>query len=202
MHGRRRWRLLALCCLLLLPGPLRGQTAANRISPEADSANSKEAQAVSTLRRPVTTAPAGFNFTQLARAAGTIFSGTVTAIARRSASPSHPLETVAITFHVEEGLRGAAAGSDFTILQWIGVWSGGQRYRVGEHVLIFLYPSSHLGLTSSVAGPLGRFSVDGAGRVLLSAQHLSAFRSNPVLGGKSRATVSDFARAVQIAEER
>jgi len=145
--------------------------------------------------------PGTIGFPQIARAAGTIFSGTVTAIARRPATRSQAVETVAITFHVERALRGTTPGDNLTISQWIGLWSTGQRYRVGERVLLFLYPPSKLGLTSSVAGPMGRFSVDPLGRVLLSAQHLSAFRTDPVLGGKSRVVFSDFALAVQRASE-
>jgi hypothetical protein len=111
------------------------------------------------------------------------------------------VETVAITFHIENAIRGATPGEDLTISQWIGLWAGGQRYRVGEHVLLFLYPPSKLGLTSCVAGGMGRFNVDQWGRVLLSAQHLLAFRADPVLGGKSRLPFSDFALAVRRASE-
>jgi len=136
-------------------------------------------------------------FPQMARAAGTIFSGTVTRVARPRTTRGQTLETVAITFHVERAIRGATPGEEFSISQWIGLWSNGQRYRVGERVLLFLYAPSKLGLTSCVAAPMGRFDVDGAGRVLLTAQHLSAFRADPVLGGKSRARFSDFALAVR-----
>ena len=56
---------------------------------------------------------------------------------------------------------------------------------------------------SPVASPplMGRFTIDPLGRVLLSAQHLSAFQADPVLGGKSRVSFSDFALAVQRAGE-
>jgi len=137
----------------------------------------------------------------IARAAGAIFSGTVTLIARRPASSSQAVETFVITFHIENAIRGATPGEDLTISQWIGLWSSGQRYRVGERVLLFLYPPSKLGLTSCVAGAMGRFTIDPRGRVLLSAQHLSAFRADPVLGGKSRVSFSDLASAVQRAGE-
>jgi hypothetical protein len=68
-------------------------------------------------------------------------------------------------------------------------------------VLLFLYPPSKLGLTSCVGGTIGRFAIDPWGRVLLSAQHLAAFRADPVLGGKSRLRFSDFALAVRRASE-
>ena len=107
------------------------------------------------------------------------------------------MKTVAITFHVERAIRGVRPGQNLTIRQWIGLWASGQRYRVGEHVLLLLYPPSKLGLTSSVAGPMGRFAIDPLGRILLSDEHLAAFRRDPTLGGKSRASLSEFAQAVK-----
>ena len=144
---------------------------------------------------------------QISRAAGMIFSGRVTAIARgpstakassaRRLSKSQPIETVDITFHVERAIRGVRNGETLTIVQWAGLWSGAQHYEVGQRLLLFLYPPSRLGLTSSVGGTLGRFSVDSAGRILLSQQHLSVFAADPVLGGKSRILFSDFAQNVR-----
>lgn len=130
-----------------------------------------------------------------------IFSGTVKSVERRPATRSSAVQTVEVTFHVDRAIRGATSGEDLTISQWIGLWTSGQRYRVGERVLLFLYPPSKLGLTSSVAGPMGRFNLDTRGSVLLSAHHLSAFRTDPVFGGKPRVRFSDFALAVRRACE-
>lgn len=121
----------------------------------------------------------------------------MTAITRHPATQAQTVETVAITFHVERAIRGASPGTDLTVDQWMGLWSSGQRYRVGERVLLFLYPPSKLGLTSAVGAEIGRFRVDPAGRVMLSAQQLSAFRADPVLAGKSRVAFNDFALAMQ-----
>jgi hypothetical protein len=140
-------------------------------------------------------------FSQIARAAGIIFWGTVSHIEPRPATRGQSVETVAITFHVENAIRGATRGENLTILQWIGLWSSGQRYRIGERVLLFLYPRSKLGLTSVVAGPMGRFAVDPGGRVLLTARHFSEFRVDARLGGKSRILFRDFALAVRQACE-
>jgi hypothetical protein len=144
--------------------------------------------------------PQAIAFRRMVHAAGIIFSGTVTNIEQRPTSGS-PLETVAITFHVENAIRGASPGENLTISQWIGLWSSGQRYRVGERVTLFLYPASKLGLTSSVSGPMGRFEMDAAHHVLISEQHRWAFRDDPVLAGKSRVTVREFALAVRKANE-
>jgi hypothetical protein len=151
-------------------------------------------------RVPVTR-PRLFGFPAFSRAAGMIFSGTVTKIEQRPASWGQSVETVAVTFHIESALRGATAGRNLTINQWIGLWSSGQRYAIGERVLLFLYRKSKLGLTSCVGGPLGHFEIDRTGRVVLTAQQLSAFRKDPVVGGKSRARLSDFALAVSHAGE-
>jgi hypothetical protein len=137
----------------------------------------------------------------LVRAAGIIFSGTVTRVEARSRANAQTVSTVAITFHVENALRGSTSGRELTIYEWAGVWSSGQRYRVGERVFVFLYPRSKLGLTSSVAGPVGRFAVDTRGTMALSPQHVSLLRRHPVLGGKSRVSLSDFALAVRQAHE-
>ena len=150
---------------------------------------------------PRSVAAQTFGFPQLAHAAGLIFSGTVTGIARHPATGAQSVETVAISFHVESAIRGTVPGADLAISQWIGTWSDEQRYRVGERLLLFLYPPSKLGLTSCVGGPLGRFPVDAMRRVTLSPQHLLAFRADPILGKKSRATLSDFALAVRQAQE-
>ena len=134
---------------------------------------------------------------QLVHSAATIFSGTVTRIQPRPANAGQSVATVAITFHIENAILGTVRDRDFTISEWMGLWSSGQRYRVGERVLLFLYPRSKLGLTSSVAGAMGRFTVDTQGGVLLSPLHMSAFRTHPVVGGKSRLRLSDFALAVK-----
>ncbi len=147
-------------------------------------------------RYPVAS-PGTLGLPQFASSAGIIFSGTVTSVERHAGNSAQPVETVSISFHVEKAIRGATPGENITISQWIGLWSAGQRYRVGERVLLFLYPKSKLGLTSCVGGQVGRFSVDSWGRVLLSAQHLSVFRADPVLGGRSRVPFSDFAFAVR-----
>lgn len=113
----------------------------------------------SSLRRPVLS-PGASALPQISGAAETIFSGTVTRIDHHAATSGAPVETVSITFHVENAIRGVTPGENLTITQWIGLWSAGQRYRVGERVLLFLYPRSKLGLTSCVGGEIGRFTVD------------------------------------------
>jgi hypothetical protein len=204
MYGRSCWSLLVISFLIVPLALVRGQS--DRINPAPEFSLPFPGFIPPPGRDPTTTLPlpvppVTIGFPPVARAAGTIFAGTVTAIVRRPATGGQAIETVAISFHVDNAIRGATPGETFTILQWMGLWSSGQRYRVGERVLLFLYPPSKLGLTSCVAASLGRFRIDPAGRVLLSAEHLSAFRTDPVLGGRSRVPFSDFALAVRRATE-
>jgi hypothetical protein len=220
MYGRFRAGLLALAILaVLIPNfaaaqsdhadmaqhtadsiSLRPRFPARNPNPDRSLGEHTSDSVAPSLRAHWSIYPGTFGMPQMAHAAGMIFSGTVTAIARspaRSQPSTQSVKTVAITFRVDQAIRGVTPGQDLTIDQWMGMWTNGQRYQVGERVLLFLYPRSKLGLTSCVGGPLGRFSLDSAGQVSLSAQHLAAFRSDPVLGGKSHALVGDFAEAVR-----
>jgi len=136
-------------------------------------------------------------FPQLARTAGTIFAGTVTRIESGPAAGGSAVPTVAVTFHVERPLRGAVRAGSLTILEWLGLWSSGQRYAVGEHVLLFLYPPSKIGLTSAVGGALGQFHLDSAGEILPSEQQFAAFQADPLFSGRSHSPFNDFSQALR-----
>lgn len=147
------------------------------------------------VRYPVEPGPVIFS--QLVRAAGIIFSGHVTSIGRTPSSPGRARASTTVTFLVERAMRGASAGHSLTIHEWAGLWSSGERYHVGEHVLLFLYSPSKLGLTSPVAGALGRFAVDSQGRIVLSARHVASLAADPLLGGKAVISYADFVQAVR-----
>lgn len=198
MTGKGNFCLLVISLLVL--GPAFASAQADRTNRPSNLPRFEPNQSRSfppfPVRGPRSPANPDSGFSGLARAAGIIFSGTVKRIELRPATNGQTLETVAVTFHVESGMRGARRNQDLTISQWIGLWSSGQQYRVGQKVLLFLYPRSKLGLTSWVGGPLGRFHVDASGHVLPTPEQYSAFRTDPVLGGKSRLRISDFALAV------
>ena len=95
----------------------------------------------------------------LVRSSGMIFSGVVLQIQRSASGATQ------ITFRVETAIRGVRHGQTVRISEWNGLWTSGERYVKGEHVMLFLYPTSKLGLTSPVGGKTGRYSVSGAGQV-------------------------------------
>jgi hypothetical protein len=211
------WRLLAAFLLILVAGLVRGQDAA------ADNAQlltpnfaQNFAQNLGLLRyAPLNDQvwipspdlpqrypvgrypfePGPVVFPQIVQAAGIIFSGHVTSVARAPSSGG-PVST-AVTFKVEHAMRGTSAGRDLTIHEWAGLWTRGERYRVGERVLLFLYSPSKLGLTSPVAGPIGRFAVNSGGEIVMTPQHVHILATDPILRGRTVAPYSDFAGAVR-----
>lgn len=96
---------------------------------------------------------------------GYVFSGTVKAVERIKPRSPGSVAVMQITFYVNHGYRGVRSGQTFSIHEWAGLWESGDRYRLGEHVMLFLYPPSRLGLTSPVPG--GRFPVDSGGRIVI-----------------------------------
>ena len=97
---------------------------------------------------------------------------------------------------MEHAILGTSPGENLTIHEWGGLWNRGERYRVGERVLLFLYAPSKLGLTSPVSGALGRFAVDSRGMIVMSPQHIPTFAGDPILGGRTVIPYADFAVAV------
>jgi hypothetical protein len=104
-----------------------------------------------------------------ARQAGYIFAGRVLSIKFVEPQAANEVATMRITFRVEQGLRGTRTGDALTIREWAGLWQGGERYRVGERVVLLLHPPSKLGLTSPVEGTRGRYGIDSQGNVVLGA---------------------------------
>jgi hypothetical protein len=135
---------------------------------------------------------------QLTRDSGYIFAGKVSAIEREPASSNPAGAAVRVTFEVEQGIRGVSTGQTLVIREWSGLWEQGERYRPGERVLLFLYRPSKLGLTSPVAGALGRFTVDKKGQINLD--RVASLASDPAdvhLRGKTRVSSRDFARTIR-----
>jgi hypothetical protein len=115
------------------------------------------------------------NLQILTQKSGYIFDGTVMSVERIGAVAPDSAAAVQITFRVQQAIRGVRNGEVLSIREWAGLWSSGDRYRIGERLLLFLYSSSKLGLTSPVGGPMGRFAVDSGGNVILDDERLKPF---------------------------
>ena len=99
------------------------------------------------------------------RRSGMIFSGTVLSVVHLKDPTT--VGITQITFKVESAVRGTRSGQVLQVREWEGLWESGERYHMGERVLLFLYPRSKLGLTSPVGGGLGRYAIDKSGHVLV-----------------------------------
>jgi hypothetical protein len=132
---------------------------------------------------------------------GYVFSGTVKAVERIKPHSPRSVAVMRITFYVDHGYHGVRTGQTFSIHEWAGLWQSGDRYRPGEHVMLFLYPASRLGLTSPV--PNGRFPVDSGGRIVVPpSRHpagTSPLHSQPP--PSLRIDPGDFGRLLRRAEQ-
>lgn len=146
--------------------------------------------------------PAKSSLRLLNRNAGYIFDGTVLSVKRVAQDETGSVATVAITFRVEQAIRGTRFGQVLTIREWAGLWNSGERYRTGERLLLFLYSPSKLGLTSPVGGPMGRFAVDSNGNALLESRHFSSLTFGPAARRQLRQTNRVNARTVAVAIQR
>lgn len=112
-------------------------------------------------------------FREMARASGYIFVGTVTSVTPSGSENSLP--TIDVTFRIEKPYRGVQRGQSLRVREWSALWNSGQQYRVGERLLMFLYPQSKLGFTSVVGQPAGVIRDSASGFVLSPAQYATWF---------------------------
>jgi len=112
----------------------------------------------------------GPHWKQLSRRAGMIFAGTVLSTTPQAANvqptgrSAGATPAIELRFRIEEAIAGVDPGQVLTIHEWTGAWTMHRPMSKGQHILIFLYPPSHLGLTSPVGGPLGQVALDPSGK--------------------------------------
>ena len=132
---------------------------------------------------------------------GYVFAGTVKAVERIKPRDRSSVGVMRITFYIDQGFRGVRTGQTISIHEWAGLWANGEHYRLGEHVMLFLYPPSRLGLTSPV--PNGRFPVDSSGRAVIPVPR-SPSATSPLHGQSPpslRINLRDLSLALRRAEE-
>jgi len=202
MASRIGWRLLVAFSLILVVSALRAQN----VQPERSEVFLPQRETPSQINRP--SAPVSAHLPvarwkpplhfvpKMIQASGIIFSGRVIAVSRAAAQPGEQPSATVITFRVQHAIRGAVAGQNLEIREWPGLWSRGERYRVGEHVFLFLYPPSRLGLTSPVSGPWGRLAMDSQERILLRPEALNAFAPD-LMFQTTAVPYSDFEQVLQ-----
>ncbi|MGO9075044.1 MAG: hypothetical protein ACLQEI_12900 [Terriglobales bacterium] len=120
----------------------------------------------------------GPQWMQMSRRAGMIFTGTVlaapdavvtTPAAAIPTDPSDrpaggPIPAVQLRVRVDEAIAGVESGQVVTIHEWAGSWFMHPPMSKGQRFLLFLYPTSRLGLTSPVGGSLGQIPLDATGK--------------------------------------
>jgi hypothetical protein len=138
---------------------------------------------------------------QVTRQAGMILAGRIVSIEPQRTPVSGQVNCVQITVHVEQGIRGARTGDVTSFREWAGLWSGGARYRVGQRLVLFLYPPSSLGFTSPVGGTAGQLAIDRSGSVFLTSAQQQAIGVATHEDSNRMIPVEDFARALRRLQE-
>jgi hypothetical protein len=160
---------------------------------------------VAAQRQPIAPRYGVPTLVQLNRNSGYIFVGTVRSVTKVEPTSQSSVATVRITFHVENAVRGVRRGQTLVIREWAGRWESGEHYRVGERIMLFLFPPGKLGLTSPVGGQLGKFLLDSYGHVLLNREQIAAVSANPVLAvplqGRSRMTWRELSNGIRRASQ-
>ncbi len=149
----------------------------------------------------------GPQWKQLSRRAGMIFAGTVLATVTPTVTTGTgatdrlvpgTTPAVQLSFRVDKAIAGVEQGQVLTIHEWAGAWSMHRPMTRGQHILIFLYPPSRLGLTIPVGGSLGQVALDLSGNnVSKDMQELDAQRPAAAIGFRNassprpRATVDN-----------
>ena len=147
----------------------------------------------------------------LSRRAEMVFAGTVlnagpqtstTVLAKMPARMDRTLPVNEMTFHVDHPIAGVEPGQVLTIHEWAGAWSLQRPMRRGEHILIFLYAPSRLGLTSPVGGWRGQIALDASGQNILEpepvAPSLARNDRSPTIPPTARKTTNVPITVVQL----
>ena len=158
----------------------------------------------------------GPQWKRVSRRAGMIFAGTVLTAAAPIAADDRTVPgataAVQLRFRVDEAIAGVERGQVVTIHEWAGAWSRHRPMRSGEHILIFLYPPSRLGLTSPVGGALGQVALDASGKNVAKRRPAAVLGLGPGLrnessqqprlpGGAGGVSVVQLERAIRSARE-
>jgi hypothetical protein len=112
----------------------------------------------------------GSQWKQLSHRAGMIFAGTVLNSTLPTATIDRTIPAVQLSFRVDEPIAGVKRGQVVTIHEWAGALDRHHPMTKGQHILIFLYPPSRLGLTSPVGGSLGQVTLDARGKNVSTAE--------------------------------
>ena len=134
-----------LCAVLIAPMWGVTATAQNQTSKVA----AKHNLGVAGPAVPALPADLSAVLVSFAARAAVIFSGQVLAV-----TPSAGV--VDIRFHVDNPIRNCPQNGDYVLREWAGLWTAHpDRYRVGQHVLLFLTARSSAGLSAPVDGNEG-----------------------------------------------
>ena len=114
------------------------------------------------------------NLKEIEQLSGRIFSGVCVSSEEIEDDPESKLPVVKYAFKITEGIKGVDGLEEITFKQWLPT-TRTNGYEIGKKYILFLYPNSEIGLTSTVGVEQGNFEVERKGLI----------RKNEVVHNKS-----------------
>jgi hypothetical protein len=145
----------------------------------------------------------GPQWKQISRTAGMIFAGTVLTtgaetVTTQTEATDRAVQSVQLSFRVDQPIAGVEQGQVLTIHEWTGAWAMHRPMVKGQHILLFLYPLSRLGLTSPVGGSLGQIAIDASGQKV--TENKSVVETNARNASLALPTVRALAAGVSVVQ--
>jgi len=141
----------------------------------------------------------GPQWKHLSRRAGMVFAGTALNDRIQKARTDRGVPSIALRFRVDRAIAGVESGQVLTIHEWTGAASLYAPIRRGEHVLLFLYQLSRLGLTSPVGGPQGQIRLDASGGNVADPQPVVSASRQDAMRRSTRST-RDYATGARTSQ--
>jgi hypothetical protein len=127
-----------------------------------------------------------------------IFAGTVLSAAPADRANAGTIPAVQLSFRVDEAIAGVQQGQILTINEWAAAWAMHRPMLIGQHILVFLYTPSRLGLTSPVGGSLGQVDLDARGKNVAAHALKTGQLQSKVLPGTSGPDITENVTVVQL----
>ncbi|WP_158793206.1 hypothetical protein [Granulicella sp. L60] len=140
---------------VLLASSAHGETTVPVASPSSSASTASPPQTVLDVLQ------------QMSAQADVIFAGQVLSVRLPASGGATVVE---IQFRVDEAVLGCTVGVPYVLREWAGLWArDGQRYRVGQRLLMLLHAPSAAGMSSPVGGLDGALPIRQGGTVSLDA---------------------------------
>lgn len=150
--------------LILIISILQFTTYISATSANELNENASEASSQPKIERHFVFDAVPLNLKEIEELSDRIFSGVCTDFEEIDNDPESKLPVIKYTFKILEGIKGVENQNEITFKQWKPT-TRANGYEIGKKYVLFLYPNSERGLTSTVGVDQGYFEVEKKGLI-------------------------------------